>query len=73
MREEADKIRIVWQGFHCLLPAGTPDKEASRAGGAITTCDLLRFMGRDVCAVLLVAGVKTAAVLDLQKLSCPLH
>jgi hypothetical protein len=36
MLEEPDKIRIAVDGFHCLRPAGTPAKEASRAGGAIT-------------------------------------
>ena len=73
MREEADKIRIAFgKAFiACCQPA--PLIKKRRAGGAFTKCDLLRFIGRDVCGALLLAGVKTAAVLDQQKLSCPPH
>jgi hypothetical protein len=64
--------RIAFNKVSLLAAGFIPDKEA-RAFDANTKFDLLRFMGRDACAPLLVGGVKTAAFPDLQKLSGPPH
>jgi hypothetical protein len=69
MPGEPDKIRIAFAGFHfCGQPAPTIKQR-----GAISKLDLPLFMGRGPVRALLVAGLKTAEILDLQKLSCPPH
>jgi hypothetical protein len=74
MREESDKIRIAFgKAFTaCCQPAPLIKKRRAPVAQLLSAISCGLWEG-DVCAVLLVADVKTAAVLDLQKLSCPPH